>query len=93
MVFFFLSDLWYVKNPLGIKEFGLHLRRLREAQEYSQQELADLSDLAKKTITRIENGSSAATNDVMISLSRALNISLKELVDFPLPKENSKKKA
>jgi transcriptional regulator with XRE-family HTH domain len=79
-----------VKNPAGVKEFGVHLRRLREAKKLSQQELADLADLAKKTITRIENGNTAATNDLMISLARALTISLKELVDFPLPKEKKK---
>ncbi len=66
------------------------MRRLREVRNLSQQELADLADLAKKTIQRIENGYAAATNDVMISLARALNISLKELVDFPLPKEKKK---
>jgi ribosome-binding protein aMBF1 (putative translation factor) len=49
-----------------------------------------LADLAKKTIQRIENGMAAATNDVMISLARALGISLKELVDFNLPKEKRK---
>ncbi len=79
-----------MKNPAGVKEFGVHLRRLREAGNLSQQELADLADLAKKTIQRIENGMAAATNDVMISLARALGISLKELVDFNLPKEKRK---
>jgi transcriptional regulator with XRE-family HTH domain len=79
-----------VKNPAGVKEFGVHLRRLRETGSLSQQELADLADLAKKTIQRIENGNSAATNDVMISLARALGISLKELIDFNLPKEKRK---
>ena len=79
-----------MKNPAGVKEFGLHLRRLREAKKLSQQELADLADLAKKTITRIENGNATATNDVMISLARGLAISLKDLVDFPLPKEKKK---
>ena len=79
-----------MKNPAGVKEFGIHLRRLREAKNLSQQELADLADLAKKTITRIENGNATATNDVMISLARGLTISLKELVDFPLPKEKKK---
>ena len=34
-----------MKNPAGVKEFGVHLRRLREAGNLSQQELADLADL------------------------------------------------
>lgn len=80
-----------MKNPSGIKAFGVHLRQLREGKSLSQQELADLSDLAKKTITRIENGKTATTNDLMISLARALDISLLELFNFPLPKESKKK--
>lgn len=85
-----MNDLWLVKNPKGVKAFGIYLRQLRETRNLSQQELADLADLAKKTIQRIENGHAAATNDVMISIARALNISLKELVDFNLPKEKRK---
>ncbi|MCW3126591.1 MAG: hypothetical protein JWO03_2249 [Bacteroidetes bacterium] len=79
-----------VKNPLAIKEFGIHLRRLREARDLSQQELADLSDIAKRTIIRVENGKSAATNDIMISIARGLETTLIELVDFQLPKEKKK---
>jgi len=78
-----------VKNPASIKAFGVHVRQLREARGLSQQQLADLSDLARKTIVRIENGDST-TFDVMVSLARGLEISLEELVRFPLPKEKKK---
>jgi transcriptional regulator with XRE-family HTH domain len=79
-----------VKNPLAIKAFGTHLRRLREAKNISQQELADQADLAKITIQRIENAKFRATLDVLISVSKALKISLKDLVDFQIPKEKTK---
>jgi DNA-binding XRE family transcriptional regulator len=79
-----------VKNPKGVKAFGIHLRQLREAHDLSQQELADLADLAKKTIQRIENGNATSTFDVMISLARGFNITIEELIDFPLPKEKKK---
>lgn len=78
-----------MKNPASIKAFGVHVRQLREARGLSQQELADLADLARKTIVRIENGDST-TFDVMVSLARGLEISLEELVRFPLPKEKKK---
>lgn len=79
-----------MKNPIGVKAFGTHLRILREGQNLSQQELADLADLAKITVQRIENAKFRVTIDVLISLSKALNIPLSKLVEFSLPKEKSK---
>jgi hypothetical protein len=49
--------------------------------------------LAKITIQRIENAKFAVTLDVLISLSRALEMPLSELLDFTLPKEKKKKEA
>ena len=79
-----------MKNPASIKAFGVHVRQLREKRNLSQQELADLADLARKTIVRIENGDST-TFDVMVSLARGLEVSLEELVRFSLPKEKKAK--
>ena len=79
-----------MKNPKGVREFGFHVRRLREARDLSQQELADLSDVSKRTIIRIENCQIKPNFDIMISLSKAMDITLKELVDFSLPKEKKK---
>lgn len=79
-----------MKNPSGIKAFGVHLRRLREAKELSQQELADLSDVAKITVQRIENAKYTVTLDVLISIAEGLEIPLKELVDYHYPKERKK---
>ncbi|MBX2896664.1 MAG: helix-turn-helix transcriptional regulator [Cyclobacteriaceae bacterium] len=79
-----------MKNPSGIKAFGTHLRQLRDAQKLSQQELADLSDLAKITIQRIENAKYCATIDVLISISMGLKITLPELVNFQTQKLRKK---
>lgn len=65
----------------------MHVRRLREAKDFSQQELANEADLAKITIQRIENAKYSATIDVLISISQALEISLSELVSFQITKE------
>ncbi len=80
-----------MKNPTGIKAFGTHLRSLRETKKLSQQELADLSDVAKKTVQRIENGKYSVTMDVLISLTNGLELTLVDMVRFPLPKEKIKK--
>jgi len=79
-----------VKNPNEIKALGTHLRRLRDARNLSQQELADLADLAKITIQRIENAKYCATIDILISISAALKISHSELVSFQISKPKKK---
>ena len=79
-----------MKNPNGIKAFATHLRRLRDSKNISQQKLADDADIAKKTIQRIENAQTAATIDILISLSRGLKISISELTDFHIPREKEK---
>ncbi|WP_167291201.1 helix-turn-helix domain-containing protein [Hymenobacter busanensis] len=72
-----------MKNPAGIHAFGRHLRKLREDRGMSQQALADHADISKPTVQRIEHAQAAATLDVLISLARALELSLRDLVDVP----------
>lgn len=74
-----------MKNPASIKAFGVYVRQLREERNLSQEELANLSDVARKTIVRIENGDST-TFDILVSLAKGLNVSLPELVSFKIPK-------
>lgn len=71
-----------MKNTARIKAFGTHLRRLREGAGLSQQDLADNADVAKITIQRIENAKYATTLDMLITISKALKISLSKLLDF-----------
>jgi len=71
-----------VKNPSKIKAFGIHLRRLREEAQMSQQDLAHAADVAKITIQRIENAKYSSTLDMLITLSKALKVPLKDLMDF-----------
>lgn len=85
-MFFYIERPLSVKNLAEIKEFGVHLRKLREERELSQQQLADIADVAKITIQRIENSKFTVTLDVMISLSKALDLPLKELVNFKIKK-------
>lgn len=71
-----------MKNTAQLKEFGRHLRRLREEAGMSQQDLADTADIAKITVQRIENAKYSATLDMMVTLAKALKVTLKELVSF-----------
>ncbi len=74
-----------MKNELVLQAFGQHLRRLREARGWSMQALADVSDVSKPTIYRLETARYSVTLDVLASLAQGLEMSLSELMDFPLP--------
>ncbi|MBS1619286.1 MAG: helix-turn-helix transcriptional regulator [Bacteroidetes bacterium] len=80
-----------MKNPLALKAFGEHLRRIRLERRLSQQKLADSSDLARSSVVRFENASMVATIDAVISLGKALGIDPHELINFPMPKEKQPK--
>lgn len=71
------------KNPNALDAFGTHLRRVRESRGWSQQELADTAHLHKKTIQRIELSKFIVGLDVLVSIARALEIPVKELLDVP----------
>lgn len=72
-----------MKNPLGLKAFSERLRYLRKQRGYSQQKLADIANVEQSTIRRIERVQLAPTLDLLISLSRALEVEVRELVDDP----------
>lgn len=71
-----------MKNPDFIKRFAKHLKKLRIQKGFSQQEFADMANLDKKTIQRIERGKMNPSLDTLLSLSNAMEIKLKELMDF-----------
>ena len=74
-----------MKNELVLQAFGQHLRRLREARGWSQQALADVSDVSKPTIYRLETARYSVTLDVLASLAQGLEMPLSELLTFPVP--------
>ena len=64
--------------------FGQNLRLLRKARGLTQEKLAELVNLNQRQLTRIENGTSFVSSDVLEKLVIALNIEIKELFDFNL---------
>ncbi|UOR07403.1 helix-turn-helix transcriptional regulator [Hymenobacter aerilatus] len=58
------------------------MRTLREARGWSQQELADRADVSKPTVYRIETARYSATLDVLAALAHAMELPLRDLVDF-----------
>lgn len=72
-----------MKNPAGLRAFSERLRSLRKQRGYSQQKLADIANVEQSTIKRIELVQLAPTLDMLISLSRALDMEVRDLVDDP----------
>jgi transcriptional regulator with XRE-family HTH domain len=73
-----------VVNEEAIKKFGLRLRELRDERSISQQHLADIANVSKLTIQRIERAKYSVTLDTLVSISKALEIPLRELLDFEI---------
>lgn len=71
-----------MKKPASATAFGRHLRGLREHRGWSQQELADVADITKKTVYRIETAQTSPTLDVLVCLAEGLEITLPELLHF-----------
>lgn len=63
---------------------GIHLRQVRESKNFSQQSLADISNLPKTTIGRIERAEISATISTLVKIADALEIEPKELLNFQI---------
>lgn len=61
---------------------GVHIRQIREIKKISQQNLADLCDLPKTTIGRIERAEMNTTIKTLVKIANALEIEPKDLLDF-----------
>ncbi|MDD5149856.1 MAG: helix-turn-helix transcriptional regulator [Flavobacterium sp.] len=61
---------------------GSHIRQIRERKNLSQQNLADICDLPKTTIGRIERAEMNTTIKTLVKIANALEIEPKTLLDF-----------
>lgn len=67
-----------------IIDLGIHIRHLRERKSISQQNLADMCNMPKTSIGRIERAEVSVTIRTLIKIANALEIEPKELLDFQL---------
>lgn len=65
-----------------ISNLGIHIRKLREVKKISQQGLADLCDMPKTSIGRVERGEVNVTIKTLIKIANALEIEPKYILDF-----------
>ncbi|WP_327671800.1 MULTISPECIES: helix-turn-helix transcriptional regulator [unclassified Streptomyces] len=62
------------------REIGDRVRAERERQRITQERLAELADLDRKTVNRIEQGTYSTLVDHLIRIARALDVPLSDLV-------------
>lgn len=71
------------RNTKALKVFGKHLKKLRLERKLSQEKLSYLAEpVSLNTISFIERGLVNPTLTNLILLANALDIPLKELMDF-----------
>lgn len=71
-----------MKYQEKLESFGRHLKQLREEKNLSQQALADIADIGKKTVQRIEQGKNAPTLTMLFAISDALEVSVSDMLRF-----------
>ncbi|MFE2323567.1 helix-turn-helix transcriptional regulator [Streptomyces sp. NPDC059385] len=62
------------------RAIGTRLRDARGAAHLSQEQLAHLAGIDRKTVVRLESGTSDARLGVWMRLARAIGVSLADLV-------------
>ena len=68
---------------MEIKDIGENLRRLRRNNRLSQQELADKAGISRIAYGQIERGEVEAKVSTLMSLAKALDVKLQDLVTKP----------
>lgn len=66
------------------KLLGNRIKSIREDKNISQQELAAACNFEKSNMSRIEAGNTNPTFYTLVKISKALDISLSELMDISL---------
>lgn len=61
-------------------KFGVKVRAERKKRGFSQEKLAELSEMSRNYVSAIENGTSGATLDMLCRLAHAFDMKISELV-------------
>jgi transcriptional regulator with XRE-family HTH domain len=71
-----------LRDKKVLTSFGDHVRKLRKSKNLSLEKLAFEAEIELSQIYRLEKGIINSTLSTLIAISKALGISLKELMDF-----------
>jgi transcriptional regulator with XRE-family HTH domain len=71
-----------IRDQKVIDKFGEKVKKLREAKQLSQDDLAYAADIPVNQIGRIERGENNTTISTIFAIAKALGVKAKELLDF-----------
>jgi transcriptional regulator with XRE-family HTH domain len=71
-----------MSKPNNRKKFGKHLKKIRKAARFSQEELGKKSRLHRTYIGSVERGQQNISLDNIYKIANALKITPKDLFDF-----------
>lgn len=63
-------------------QLGRNIAAQRKKVKYSQNELAELLDISREHLAKIETAKRAVSLDLLIDIAEKLNIKVKDLIDF-----------
>ena len=72
----------YLRNDKYLLHFGKNLKKIREAKNMSQSELAYACDMEISQISRLERGILNTSISNIYFIAKALNVHPKDLFDF-----------
>jgi transcriptional regulator with XRE-family HTH domain len=64
------------------RQLGRRLKELRKQRGISQEKFSEKADVSPQYLSRIESGTENPTLDMLIKLSRALEVEMWEMFDF-----------
>ncbi len=73
-----------IQEDVFLQNLGIRIRKLRESQNLSQNDLSVESNIPKTQIGRIERAEINTTIRTIVKIANALNVQPKELLDLPL---------
>ena len=65
-----------------LEQLGQNIAKYRKEKQFSQEKLAEIVDLSREYITRVENGQKNISLKKLFAIADALNIGLNKLTDF-----------
>jgi len=78
-----IADCYFASMPDINRNLAENIRRLREARNLSQQQLANLSGIPRPTWASLETGTANPTLAVLSKAAGALHVSIEELIGPP----------
>lgn len=84
-IYFFMSFPFTMneeRDRKRLKDFGDHLRKIREKNRLSQDDVVKGCDLTKGNLSMIENGNKNFFFTTLLEIAKGLNVPVKDLLDF-----------